>query len=115
MDYRNYVYMSLPAVGVSVDNVTIERECLTPPVPKTLNLQMRVNFVNANTDLTLPTPQACDINRFYVKSIGDNDINLFPASGTIDGQPNLTVSGDGVGVELFFDGTNWFVLSNTVQ
>lgn len=85
-------------------------------VPVALNLGSKVNLVSLNGNdktVLMGTPQACDLNSFYIKPIncGTNSLTLQPASGTIEGQSSLTVTGCN-GVLVYFDGTNWWVLSN---
>ncbi len=77
------------------------------------------NTILANTTsgaitITLPAPGSFAGRIYTIKKIGtggiDNQLNVTPASGTIDGGASYTIYNDWTYVTLQTDGTNWFII-----
>jgi hypothetical protein len=49
-------------------------------------------------------------NEVYVKNIGTGQVNINATSGTIDGASSVQLTKQYVGVRLYPDGANWYIL-----
>lgn len=67
--------------------------------------------VGSEVSITLPDTSVFPRTVLTIKKIGNlYDVDVLPASGTIDGQAVITLNAQYDSVTLTHDGTNWFIL-----
>ncbi len=98
-------------------NFTLGSLDVTTVVSKTANYTVGVlegislfDTTAGNIAVTLPAAAGALGREYIIKrtSAGANTLTITPASGTIDGAANTTISAQWGVVRLFSDGTNWF-------
>lgn len=67
------------------------------------------DVILASGTFTVTLPAASSKKRLTVKNTGTGTITVAPASGTIDGAANRTLTTQYSSVDVVADGTNWFV------